>query len=57
VLSWPASFVGFVLESTPGLSSGALWSVVSPSPVIVNGNFTVTNTMSGGGKYYRLRTP
>lgn len=56
VLAWPASSVGFVLESTPALTSGAPWSVVSPAPVIVNGNFTVTNTISGGSKYYRLRT-
>jgi hypothetical protein len=49
--------VGFALESTPALTSGAPWNVVSPAPVIVNGNFTVTNTISGGSKYYRLRTP
>lgn len=57
VLSWPGNFVGFVLESTPALTSGVPWSVVSPSPVIVNGNYTVTNAATGAGRYYRLRTP
>jgi hypothetical protein len=57
VLSWPTSFTGFGLESTLSLTSGAPWSAVSPSPVVVNGSYTVTNTMSGASKFYRLRKP
>jgi M6 family metalloprotease-like protein len=57
VLSWPDSFAGFNLESTLALTSGAPWSAVSPLPVIVNGNHTVSNTTSGTSRFYRLRKP
>ncbi len=54
VLSWPASFAGFGLESTPTMSN-PVWSPVVPAPVIVDGAYTVTNSIAGGPKFYRLR--
>ena len=57
VLAWPTRFTGFGLESTLSLTSGAPWSAVSPAPVIVDGSYTVTNTTTGGSKFYRLRKP
>ena len=53
VLSWPASFAGFGLESTPTMSNAA-WSLVVPAPTIVNGDYTVTNSITTGSEFYRL---
>jgi hypothetical protein len=53
VFSWPTNFSGFSLKSKTDLNPGA-WSLVSPSPVVVNGQFTVTNSTSGGMKFFRL---
>ncbi len=52
-LTWPASATGFNLQSTANLV-GAVWSTVSPAPVVVNGQNTVTNPLSGKQMFYRL---
>jgi hypothetical protein len=54
VLTWPANATGFALQSTTNLVSPAVWSAVSPAPVVVNTNNAVTNTISGARKFYRL---
>ena len=54
VLSWPTWAPNFTLQSTTNLVSPAVWNTVSPAPVIVNGNNTVTNPISGSQKFYRL---
>jgi uncharacterized repeat protein (TIGR03803 family) len=54
VLSWPATFTGFTLQSTTNLGSTAVWTAVSPAQVIVNGQNTVTNPISGTQQFYRL---
>jgi len=54
ILSWPAYFTDFKLESTPSL--GALvWNPVSPDSVVVNGQNVVTNAIAGVKQFYRLR--
>lgn len=53
VVTWPTNAVGFVLESTTNLPG--LWSTVSPPPVIINGQNTVTNTAGNGYEFYRLK--
>ncbi len=45
---------GFTLQSTSSFVSPAIWTTVSPAPVIVNGQNTVTNPISGTGRFYRL---
>ena len=54
VLSWPTNAVGFVLEwsTNQALTN---WAPVSPLPVIVGGQYTLTNTMSGGKMFYQLK--
>src|SRR5262249_13616779 len=42
VLSWPATFVGFTLQSATNLLPMVSWTPVSPPPVIVNNRYTVT---------------
>jgi len=54
ILSWPTNFMGFTLESTTNLLSPAVWSPVSPLPVVVNGQYTLTNAISGWQEFYRL---
>ena len=54
VLAWTNTAAGFALESTTNLISPVAWDTVSPAPVIVNGQFTVTNAVSGSRMFYRL---
>lgn len=53
ILSWTNTITGYTLQATPSLASGA-WSNVSLSPVVVGGNFTVTNAMTNASTFYRL---
>ena len=54
VLSWPTYSCGFTLQSATNLGSSAVWTTNLPSPVVVNGQNTVTNPISGMQQYYRL---
>jgi len=54
VLSWPTSFTGFTLQSTTNLISSALWTTNLPAPVVVNGQNTVTNPITGAQQFFRL---
>jgi len=54
MLSWPASSGGFTLQFTANLSSPVVWNPNSPAPIIVDGQNTVTNLISGPQKFYRL---
>jgi uncharacterized repeat protein (TIGR03803 family) len=54
VLTWPTNATGFNLQSATNLVSPVTWSLVSPSPVVVNGHFTVTNPISETQLFYRL---
>jgi hypothetical protein len=49
VISWPSSYTGYTLESTPALS-GATWQAVSG----VSGN-TATIPIGVGNSFFRLR--
>ncbi len=53
ILTWPATAAGFTLQSTTDLVSPS-WSAVSPGPVNVNGQNTVTNPISGAQMFFRL---
>ena len=52
--SWPTNVVGLRLQSTPNLGSSASWTAVSTQPVVVNGQNTVTNPISGAQQFFRL---
>jgi len=54
ILTWPTNAVGFTLQSKTNLASTAAWATVSPTPVVVNTNNVVTNTISGTQKFFRL---
>jgi hypothetical protein len=54
ILTWPASATGFTLESTVNLAPPVVWTTNSPAPVLINGQNTVTDPISGTQKFYRL---
>jgi uncharacterized repeat protein (TIGR03803 family) len=59
ILRWPTNYLGFdysgfTLQSTTNLGSSAVWTTNSPAPVIVNGQNTVTNPISGTQQFFRL---
>jgi uncharacterized repeat protein (TIGR03803 family) len=54
VLTWPTNYSGFTLQSTTNLGSSAVWSTNLPSPVIVNDQNVVTNSISGTQMFFRL---
>ena len=55
VLSWATNVAGITLQSTANLVSPPVWTPVSPAPVVVNGQNTVTNPISGTQQFYRLQ--
>lgn len=54
IVTWPTNYPGFTLQSVTNPVPTAVWSNVSPGPVVVNGLDTVTNGASGAKKFYRL---
>ena len=54
VLTWPATNSGLTLQSTTNL---VVWANVSVAPVVVNGQKTVTNVISGAQQFFRLANP
>jgi uncharacterized repeat protein (TIGR03803 family) len=54
LLTWPTNAAGFTLQSTTNLVSQAAWVTNSPEPVVVNGQNTVTNSISGTQQFFRL---
>ena len=54
ILTWPTNAAGFTLQSTTNLVSPAVWTTDSPAPVVVNGQNTVTNPISGTQQFFRL---
>jgi hypothetical protein len=54
VLSWSASFSGYILQRNDDLTS-TNWLDVTNSPTVVNGFYQVTDSSQGARKFYRLR--
>lgn len=54
ILSWSTNAVGFKLQSTIDFNPFYQW-IDSTNPVVVGGQFTVTNTISGSGQFFRLK--
>jgi len=59
ILTWPTNkfgfdYSGFTLQSATQLLPAA-WNTVSSAPVVINGQFIVTNLLSGTQQFYRLR--
>jgi uncharacterized repeat protein (TIGR03803 family) len=54
VLTWPTNAAGFALQSSTNLGSSTVWTTNSPAPVVVNGQNTVTHSISGAQQFFRL---
>ena len=59
VLAWPTNvagfdYSGFNLQSATNLIPPVLWTEVSPFPVVVNGQNTITNPMTSTQMFFRL---
>jgi uncharacterized repeat protein (TIGR03803 family) len=59
ILTWPTNnvgfdYTGFTLQSTTNIFPPAVWSTNSPSPVVISGQNTVTNPISGSQQFFRL---
>jgi hypothetical protein len=54
VLTWPLSAAGYVLQSANKLAPPVSWTTVTNVPVIVNFQYTITNQISNGSRFYRL---
>ncbi len=52
--TWPSWAVGFALQSTSDLGSGA-WSPVTPAPVLSNDLWSVTCPLNNAATFYRLK--
>ncbi len=55
VVSWPVLPSGYGLEMTSELSTGSAWTAVTNLPIIVDFQNTITNAISLGSCFYRLR--
>jgi len=53
ILSWTNAVTGYTLQASPTLSPPA-WTNVSIAPVVVSGNYVVTNAMTNSTEFYRL---
>ena len=53
VFTWPTNATGFNLQSTTNLAS-PVWTTNPVAPVVINGQFTVTNPISGTQQFFRL---
>src|SRR5205085_8886888 len=53
IISWPTNSSGYTVESTTNLAS-AIWSLNPSPPAVVNGEYTVTNPISGAQQFFRF---
>lgn len=53
ILTWLTNAIGYTLQSTTNLVS-PVWTTNFPVPVVVNGQYTVTNPISGTRQFFRL---
>jgi len=55
ILFWPTNAVGFTLQSTLDLTPPVTWIDSTSVPAVIGAQFALTNTTSGGARFYRLR--
>ena len=59
ILTWPTNYLsfdytGYILQSTTNLASPAVWTSVSPSPVVIGGQNVVVGPISVTQQFFRL---
>ncbi len=53
--SWRAAAQNFTLQATTNLAEPAAWTTLTNLPVIVNEQYTVTDSVVGAPRLYRLK--
>jgi len=54
ILTWPSSSGGYAVECTPTLA-GANWQTITNAPSVSGSVYAMTNAVSEGSMFYRLR--
>jgi uncharacterized repeat protein (TIGR03803 family) len=54
ILSWPANYTGYTLQSTANLFSPPVWTPVSTGPVVVGEQIVVITPISGTQQFFKL---
>ena len=54
ILTWPTNDTSFTLQFTTNLASPMVWTPVSETPVVVDGQNTVTDFIADPQRFYRL---
>lgn len=57
ILTWPTNSGELVLQSTTNTGSQMIWTNVPSASTVVNGQNTVTNSVSGAQQFFRLSSP
>ena len=57
VISWPLLGTGYTLETTSQLSTNTVWAPVTNVPTLFDAQNTITNALSPGSRFYRLKKP
>jgi hypothetical protein len=57
ILSWSTNAAGFALQSTLKLTPPVVWIDSTNPPAVIGGQLTVTNSLSGPARFYRLKKP
>ena len=55
ILTWPTNFPAFSLELATDLDSPTVWQTNPTAPIVIGGQNTVTNPISGTQMFYRLK--
>jgi hypothetical protein len=55
VVRWPVAATNYVLEATTSLSVAGSWGAVTNTAAVVDGEYTVTDAVTGAMKIYRLK--
>jgi len=55
VITWPLTAAKYVVEATDKITVANSWNSLTNVPAIVNFRNTITNAVSGTGRFYRLR--
>ena len=56
VITWPVTAEGYTLETCSSFAGTNSWAPVTNVPAIVDSQYTVTNAISGGSRFYRLKS-
>jgi hypothetical protein len=56
-LSWPTNYPGFQLQRASAIDGLAPWSIHPMSPVVMGGDYTVTQPAATNQEFFRLKQP